>query len=118
MNNEFNYEVVLSGEVWTSSIRKAKMYNNHVLSLVLSHGGLKIDVILGKIKEYRWVCIPDYQAGCQLAHWSDHFYNYESLKRVLHDEYAAMAIATGIKEIGKEVFSILDDDSDVYHLFL
>ena len=64
--------------------------------LNFSINGSSYHVLLGSHKFGNFICIPNWDVGCELAHFTDIFWNEERLARYL-DSKDAKAIAHGIK---------------------
>lgn len=62
--------------------------------------GSSFHVIFGSHSHGNYLCIPNWDVGCELADYSDVFWNTERLSRII--SYSdAITIATAIKEAGE-----------------
>ena len=65
--------------------------------LKISGRGSSYNIILGSYSSGNFLCIPDIDLGCPLAHWSDIFRNTERIATILN-RTDAVTIAAGIYE--------------------
>lgn len=70
-----------TSETWTGKINYLKDYGNHYEMRIESRSG--IDVIFGCSSAGNFVCIPNFNVGCHLAHLKDKFWNQEKLTSIL-----------------------------------
>lgn len=73
-------------------------YINNVHHIRVDYSGNSYNVIFGKYINGGFFSIPNWNAGGELANFSDVFWNTESIGRVLRSKKAAKAIALAIAE--------------------
>lgn len=66
-----------------------------ITELNISGRGSSYNIVLSDCSSGNFLCIPDSNLGCALAHWSDIFWNTERLTMILN-KTDAVTIATGI----------------------
>lgn len=94
-------------EKWSGLIVNLTGYGSYYEMRIESRSGIM--VIFGETRLGYFACIPDWNAGCHLAHPSDLFWNIEQLTRVLGEvdgitvAYALKAIAPKLKFNKKKV---------------
>lgn len=59
----------------------------------MSYNGNYYSVIFGKYINGGFCCIPNWETGCELAHFKDVFWNTESIGKALNDPEAGRVIA-------------------------
>jgi hypothetical protein len=82
---------------WTGIITNCKG-NEQRCEFELQSRGSYYHVIIGKHDYGRYVCIPNWDVGCELADYADTFWNTERLSKQLKT-VDAITIATAISEI-------------------
>jgi len=68
-------------ESWVGYIKYIKNYGSHYEIYVESRSGLLI--IFGETSSGNFLCIPNFNVGCELAGLSDRFWNQERLISIL-----------------------------------
>ncbi len=68
-------------ETWTGKINYLKDYGNHYEMRIESRSGLH--VIFGCSSNGNYICVPDFNVSCYLAHLKDRFWNQEKLTSLL-----------------------------------
>lgn len=84
---------------WIGEINKIKGVKTNCEMVVTSRGSY-FHVIFGSHSYGNYICIPNWDVGCELADYSDTFWNTERLSRVISYENA-ITIATAVKEAGQ-----------------
>ena len=79
---------------WTAKWEIVNL-TNEVTELRISGRGSSYNIVLGDYSSGNFLCIPDSNLGCALAHWSDTFWNTERISMILN-KTDAVTIATGI----------------------
>jgi len=79
---------------WLGQITMLKSYGSYVEINIISRSALW--VICGKGERGFWVCIPDYNAGCELSSLNDLFFNTERLTLALKNKVDAITIAKAL----------------------
>lgn len=94
--------VKLSGRhktTWTGQIYKIKGIRENCEMDVIARGS-HFHVIFGSHSSGNYLCIPNQNVGCELAHYSDIFWNCERLSRII-GYTDAITIATAVKEVSQ-----------------
>lgn len=68
-------------EEWYGRIYNIDNYGNHYEMRVESRSGLQ--VIFGCSSGGNFICLPDFNVGCHLAHLRDRFWNQERLISIM-----------------------------------
>lgn len=68
-------------ESWVGHIRYVKNYGSHYEMYVESRSGLLIT--FGEISSGNFLCVPNFNVGCELAELRDRFWNKERLIPIL-----------------------------------
>lgn len=84
---------------WTGQIKKIRGVKENCEMEVNARGSY-FHVIFGSHSYGNYVCIPNWNVGCELADYSDIFWNTERLSGVISYENA-ITIATAVKEAGQ-----------------
>lgn len=73
--------------------------------VVLEANGYSFHLLFGPQRSGNFLCIPDWQIGCELSHLDDVFWNKESIRRSANDigDEEAAAIAHAIKELDEVI---------------
>ena len=94
--------VKLSGKhktTWTGQIYEIKGIKENCEMKVTARGS-HFHVIFGSHSYGNYLCIPNWNVGCELADYSDMFWNYEQLSTIIR--YTdAITIATAVKEVSQ-----------------
>jgi hypothetical protein len=69
-------------ETWKGRIRHFVDHGGFYEMEVTGRGS-SLKVLFGKTDYYHWICIPNYDVGCDMAEWSNHFWNYEKLSGLI-----------------------------------
>lgn len=89
-----NYEINYIGDSNISNI-------HHI---GVNYNGNYYSVIFGKYVNGGFCSIPNWNVGCELASFSDTFWNTEALSKVLKSKNVAKAIAMAIAEYTSEYY--------------
>jgi hypothetical protein len=82
---------------WTGEITRCKG-NEKKCEFEIQSRGSYYHVIIGKHDYGHYVCVPNWDVGCELADYADTFWNTERLSKQLRIA-DAVTIATAIREI-------------------
>jgi hypothetical protein len=85
----------LGNKAWNGKISGIINYGSHTQMQIESRSG--INIIFGETQSGNFCCIPDWQAGCQLAGLDDSFWNYESLTRAMKNKVDAMTVSKALQ---------------------
>lgn len=66
----------------------------------VSARGYFYHVIFGSHTYGNYVCVPNWNVGCELADYSDLFWNIEHLSRIISNQ-DAITIATAVREVSQ-----------------
>lgn len=89
---EKNYEISYIGDHRISDV-------HHI---TVNYDGNSYSVIFGRYVNGGFCSIPNWNVGCELAGFSDVFWNEESLRSVLKHKMVARAIAFAIAEFAEK----------------
>lgn len=67
---------------WFAEIKRIEKYKNYQLIRVEGKGSA-IDILVGRTASYNWICLPEMEVASQLSDWSDTFWNWEKLSRLV-----------------------------------
>ena len=89
---------------------RSESWKGRVTSLINLNGSYElriesrssIHVIVGKIKQGGFACMPDFGAGCHLANLRDIFWNTEKLVKVL-GKVDGITVATALYALSDEI---------------
>ena len=95
-----NYKICYNGDRYISEV-------HHI---AVDCEGNRYSVIFGKYTNGGFCSIPNWEVGCELADFSDKFWNTESLTNVLGKRKVAKAIAEAIAE-----FSLQRKEEDLQY---
>lgn len=96
MNYEFKHTI--ENKTYTSTI---DIYSiNEPYELNLSVNGSHFHILLGSHLGGHFICIPNWEIGCELASYSDAFWNMEKLDKHINP-IDAECIAYSIKDLNK-----------------
>jgi hypothetical protein len=84
---------------WNGEIKKLHG-NKEQCEFEFNSRGNYYHVIVGKHDYGNYVCIPNWDVGCELADYVDYFWNVERLSKRLKKE-DAITVATAIREVKK-----------------
>ena len=84
---------------WIGKINTIKGVKENCEMEVVSRGHF-YHVIFGSHSYGNYICIPNWDAGCELADYSDLFWNTERLSKVISSA-DAITIATAVKVAGQ-----------------
>lgn len=84
---------------WTGEINKIKGVKENC-EMEVTARDYYFHVIFGAHSYGNYVCIPNWNVGCELADYSDIFWNTERLSKIISTA-DAITIATAIKEAGQ-----------------
>lgn len=100
MNFECSMETENGIETWYGLIVNLINHGSHYEMRIESRSG--IIVIFGESRLGYFACIPEWNAGCNLAHPSDIFWNTEKLVRVL-GKVDGITVACALKAIASKI---------------
>ena len=80
------------GQSWQVHIRVLSIHDE-LYDLMISGRGHSFHAIVGTHAYGGFLCIPNFGIGCELAYFSDTFWNHESISRYLHPLEAATLVA-------------------------
>ena len=83
---------------WNATIKSLKAVNNHYEMKVEGRGS-SFYIIFGKYINGGYICIPEWNVGCEMASYQDTFWNMERLGDKL-GKVDAITVVTAIKEAG------------------
>ncbi|HBH12096.1 MAG: hypothetical protein XD91_1778 [Clostridiales bacterium 38_11] len=89
-----------SKESWNGRIAYLKNYGTHYEMKIESRSG--IWVIFGKTDHGGFACMPDFGAGCHLAHPADKFWNTEKFVQTL-GKVDGITVASALYAIADKV---------------
>lgn len=87
----------ISEKTWIAEIFNLSINRNHYEMDVTGRGS-NFHIIFGKSQKRGYICIPEWDVGCQLASLEDSFWNKEQLEKQL-GTVDAITVATAIKEV-------------------
>lgn len=95
---------VASDRRWTGEVQNLRRTGT-VIEAEIKGRGSAMHVIIGKYEYGRYLCIPSWQVGSELAGLMDVFWNREQLERQI-GKIDAITIAEALKVIAKELESM------------
>lgn len=87
-------------ERWPASITYMKNFGSHYEFMIISRSSIRI--IIGRSTSGNFICIPDYDAGCNLSDLDDIFWNREKLIKAL-GKVDGITVAFALKHIADKV---------------
>lgn len=91
-------------QLWKGEIRNLKRRGDVIEAEIEGHGS-SMYVIIGEYEYGRYLCIPTWQVGSELAGLTDVFWNREQLERQI-GTIDAITIAEALKVISNELESM------------
>jgi hypothetical protein len=85
--------------VWQGEIRMLSMSDN-TYEVEITGRGTYFHVIVGEHQYGNYICIPNHEVGCELATYSDMFWNTECLSKHLQ-EIDAVTVACGLSHLSE-----------------
>ncbi len=83
-----------SEQAWESELSLKQVGKQ--CEMLITGRGSRFYIILGKYQNGGYVCIPEWQVGCELADFRDFFWNWERLEKQI-GKVDAITVATAIK---------------------
>lgn len=85
-------------ESWTGSIKYIRKVVHHYEMEVDARGSY-FHVIFGEHSYGKYVCIPNWDVGCELSNYTDLFWNTERISKQIRSIVDAISVATAIKAV-------------------
>ena len=93
-----NADLSCTSQTWTGEL-SLLVHSTFFSEAVISGRGLRFHIIAGKYQNGNYLCIPNWNLGCELSDLSDTFWNTESISRQLDDPFAVETIVSGLKAL-------------------
>lgn len=90
-----------SDRIWVGEITNLKIGRDHCEMDVTGRGS-SFHLVFGEYENGRYLCIPGWGVGCELASYQDTFWNQEQLQGKV-GKVDAITVVTAIKEAGKMI---------------
>lgn len=94
----FTYNVKRNQRQWTVRVITFEDYDNAYKRMIIEARGSRIDCLIGKTNDYRWICFPELHKSCELAHLSDVFWNEEMISSIIN-KVDAQSVTEGLKQL-------------------
>lgn len=88
-------------EKWSGLIVNIINHGSHYEMRIESRSGIM--VLFGESRSGYFACIPEWEAGCHLAHPSDVFWNTEQLANAMGNKVDAITVACALKAIASKL---------------
>ena len=104
------YATRKTDQEWTGEISYLKT-SNGCIEMNVTGRGSSFHIIIGRSNRGNYICIPQWKVGCELASFSDYFWNQERLTQQLGN-VDAITVATAIKEANQ----LINTDSSLKYI--
>lgn len=95
MEFQCQYKLDSKKETWKGQIKHLANHGGFYEMEVTGRGS-SFKVLFGQTEYYHWICIPNYDVGCDMAEWSNLFWNREKLTGLI-GTVDAITVAEALK---------------------